>query len=174
MKELTEKQKSFCRELTSAEKYSLIQALSALKKLAIHIGLIAPCKPLIPPKKEIRRRISKYPTLFMQSLLGITNENTPPIARAAFGILLECFIPGWRELADPHTVGMIVERDDKEVNAWKRAVSKRDGYKCVKCGSNENIEIHHIVRWVDAPQLRIMVENGITLCASCHKKEHFE
>lgn len=43
---------------------------------------------------------------------------------------------------------------------------KRDGYSCVHCGGKTGLEAHHKI-----PDLE-RLDNLITLCHSCHKKEH--
>jgi 5-methylcytosine-specific restriction endonuclease McrA len=53
---------------------------------------------------------------------------------------------------------------------WRKAVFTRDNFKCQKCGSEENLEAHHIKPFSAAPELMYVVENGLTLCAECHKK----
>lgn len=79
---------------------------------------------------------------------------------------------------------------------WYGKVFKRDGWKCVECGSKTKIEAHHIdpvnkiikrlcesrsfdneddkVSWlVEQPELvDFELKNGKTLCRKCHKKEH--
>lgn len=59
-----------------------------------------------------------------------------------------------------------------KLTPWRNAVLKRDRYRCQDCGGWENLEVHHIKPWKKFPELRIVVSNGITLCKSCHKKEH--
>ena len=55
---------------------------------------------------------------------------------------------------------------------FKRKVFDRDGRKCVKCGSNKNLHAHHIKMLSIYPELAFDVNNGITLCAYCHKELH--
>ena len=55
---------------------------------------------------------------------------------------------------------------------WKRAICKRDDYKCQNCESNKKINAHHIKSWKDYPKLRFKLNNGITLCNKCHKAIH--
>lgn len=55
---------------------------------------------------------------------------------------------------------------------WKQAVLERDNYKCTKCGATEDLHAHHIKAFSVYPELRYEVENGITLCRTCHLKEH--
>lgn len=60
--------------------------------------------------------------------------------------------------------------DDPAYKEWRKAVAKRDGYKCMwpNCGSKRSLVFHHIKRWADYPNLRFEVTNGITLCRRHH------
>ena len=62
--------------------------------------------------------------------------------------------------------------DSTEYKDWRLKVYKKDNYKCVKCGSKEKINAHHIYSWHHYPKLRYEVSNGITLCQNCHIKIH--
>ena len=53
---------------------------------------------------------------------------------------------------------------------WRRKVLERDHHTCLRCGSHENLEVHHVIKWADAPELRFDVSNGATLCHECHRK----
>jgi 5-methylcytosine-specific restriction endonuclease McrA len=53
---------------------------------------------------------------------------------------------------------------------WRQAVFTRDNFRCQHCGSEEHLEAHHIKPFSVAPELMYVVENGLTLCAECHKK----
>lgn len=55
---------------------------------------------------------------------------------------------------------------------WKTKVHKRDNNQCIVCKSNKKLRAHHIYNWVDYPELRILVSNGITLCIKCHNNFH--
>jgi hypothetical protein len=57
-----------------------------------------------------------------------------------------------------------------ELKRWRIAVLKRDNYSCQNCGNRERLEVDHIKRWHEYPELRHDINNGRTLCHDCHKK----
>lgn len=57
---------------------------------------------------------------------------------------------------------------------WGRKVRKRDGHKCVRCGSRYKLQAHHKQSFAEYPELRYEIENGETLCLVCHSEEHPE
>jgi hypothetical protein len=61
-----------------------------------------------------------------------------------------------------------------EENKWKNDVFERDDYICQDCGDDTggNLNAHHIKRRNQHPELRDCVENGITLCKTCHTERH--
>ena len=63
-------------------------------------------------------------------------------------------------------------RASKEYRQWQISVFKRDKFTCQCCGDNSggNLESHHIKDFALFPELRLDVNNGITLCKKCHKK----
>jgi hypothetical protein len=56
----------------------------------------------------------------------------------------------------------------------RQMVFKRDDYKCVKCGSNENLHCHHVegIRW--EPLESADMDKCITVCKTCHKEIHMK
>lgn len=71
----------------------------------------------------------------------------------------------WERFKDPRYV------------AWRNAVLQRDGYRCQSCfrqckRHELGLAAHHIVAWADDEALRYEVENGVTLCRSCHMELH--
>ncbi len=58
--------------------------------------------------------------------------------------------------------------------AWKKSVHEKDGYICQICGSNKSLHAHHVKERALFPSLQFSVDNGITLCYSCHKNIHIQ
>jgi hypothetical protein len=58
-----------------------------------------------------------------------------------------------------------------EYKNWRRYVFERDDFTCQHCGKRgSKIQADHIKSWRDYPELRYDVNNGRTLCKSCHVK----
>lgn len=61
---------------------------------------------------------------------------------------------------------------------WRNEVFKRDNYTCQLCGDTSKkghrvtLNAHHIVKFSSSKELRYVVDNGITLCKSCHEKTY--
>lgn len=63
------------------------------------------------------------------------------------------------------------KRNSHKYRMWRKSVIDRDGI-CAKCGSNHNLEAHHIKPFAKFPECRFDLENGVTLCKPCHIEEH--
>lgn len=63
-------------------------------------------------------------------------------------------------------------RTEAGYSKWRISCLERDDYTCQKCGSKENLCVHHIKPYAQYPKLRTQISNGITLCQECHKYEH--
>nr|DAE22155.1 MAG TPA: NinG recombination protein [Siphoviridae sp. ctLsx2] len=67
------------------------------------------------------------------------------------------------------------DRTSYKYRDWRKRVFERDNYTCQICGCRGGeLNAHHKKRWCDYPDLRYDVENGITLCESCHRSVHKE
>lgn len=76
------------------------------------------------------------------------------------------YVPFWYDKKD---------RSSPEYYSWRQAVLTRDNYTCRKCGSRQRVQAHHIIPWKDTYEnvpLRYDIDNGISLCSSCHLKAH--
>lgn len=75
--------------------------------------------------------------------------------------------------------GDILNRRYPGIKRWNRLVKERDGYLC-PCGfqgtkGNNDVDAHHIISKASPVWGKILcavLENGITLCRSCHNDVH--
>jgi len=65
-------------------------------------------------------------------------------------------------------------RNSFEYRLWREAVFTRDNYTCIWCGARNgngvSVILHadHIKPFAYFPELRLALDNGRTLCKSCH------
>lgn len=60
------------------------------------------------------------------------------------------------------------QKNGWKLKSWRKKVKKRDEYKCRQCNTKENLTVHHILAFASSPGSRFDVNNGITLCRTCH------
>jgi 5-methylcytosine-specific restriction endonuclease McrA len=61
-------------------------------------------------------------------------------------------------------------RHSLEYKLWRTAVFERDNYTCIWCGQvGGTLNADHIKPFALFPELRFAIDNGRTLCISCHK-----
>ena len=63
-------------------------------------------------------------------------------------------------------------RRNGEYKRWRKAVYKRDCYRCRVCGRSGYLNAHHILGFKKWKSKRYLVENGFTMCKKCHYKFH--
>lgn len=67
----------------------------------------------------------------------------------------------------------IRDRKYPEYYKWRSDVFERDDYTCQCCGERGGtINAHHIESYAREKELRVDLDNGVTLCESCHKEYH--
>jgi hypothetical protein len=77
--------------------------------------------------------------------------------------------PNWKGGITPIN---LAERTSFEYKKWRKEVFERDNYTCVLCNdsSGGNLEADHVKPFSVYRHLRHDVNNGRTLCKSCHRK----
>lgn len=140
-----------------------LRKVAALRQLCLHLGMF--------DAAQHGEFVADRDTLAV--LVGrILDRASESYHRAACAALLDLVLPDWRSRASPELLGNAVSRESPEVARWRRVVLKRDHGICQRCGSCEDLEAHHLIRWADDPSLRLDLDNGQTLCGSCHKRVH--
>ena len=62
-------------------------------------------------------------------------------------------------------------RRSLDYRIWREAVFKRDNFTCQECGvRGGSLHSHHIKPFAYFPELRFAIDNGLTICVSCHEK----
>ncbi|MGO9843605.1 MAG: HNH endonuclease [Candidatus Acidiferrales bacterium] len=59
---------------------------------------------------------------------------------------------------------------DEEYASLRRRVLERDRWRCQNCGSSKDLHVHHLTRRSKLGDDAL--ENLITLCATCHQRQH--
>ena len=66
------------------------------------------------------------------------------------------------------------DRSYEKYAKWRQKVYERDNYTCKCCGNNKggNLNAHHLNGYNWDKEHRTDIDNGITLCETCHKEFH--
>jgi len=119
----------------------------------------------LPTRKELER--SKYMQKgkggFQHPYLPNENDETPPMD-FPMGVI------GPDESIFTATIGATSRKsrnEPLEMAELKLRARMRDGFKCVRCGSTENLRVHH-----KKGTKSHLLENLETLCQKCHHAEH--
>lgn len=77
-------------------------------------------------------------------------------------------VENWKGYLEPKNTRI---RKSTEYKLWRVAVFQRDNFTCVWCGiTGIYVQADHIKPFSLFPELRFAIDNGRTLCKSCHKK----
>jgi len=74
----------------------------------------------------------------------------------------------WQGGVTPKNITIRMSREYKD---WRTKVFQRDNYTCQECGNKGvTLQADHIKPFAYFPELRLVIDNGRTLCVPCHKK----
>jgi 5-methylcytosine-specific restriction endonuclease McrA len=75
----------------------------------------------------------------------------------------------------------MTEKEFIDSKAWRKKreyILRRDKYQCQYCKRygkrTEATEVHHIKHYADYPEFGLADSNLVSLCHSCHNKQHPE
>ncbi|MEO0958930.1 MAG: HNH endonuclease signature motif containing protein [Pseudomonadota bacterium] len=101
----------------------------------------------------------------------------PAVQKLGQGDLTFRPLVSWQRIPWPvkqyHRPSRAVLRD-RRWPALRLAAKRRDGWRCVACGSRHRLEVDHIKPVRDRPDLAFDLDNLQTLCGSCHSKKTIE
>jgi len=114
-----------------------------------------------------RKNISK-------ALKGNTNWDNPNSVKAQFKKGVHNNVgknnPMWKDGITPEIRKI---RNSPEMKLWRKSVFERDNFVCQKYRTSGGIlRAHHINNFADFPELRLAIDNGITLSEKAHKEFH--
>lgn len=79
----------------------------------------------------------------------------------------------WNYVKDRSKLAKQEERNGNRHKEWSRKVKNRDNWKC-RINNKDcqgKVIAHHILPWSSFPELRYIINNGITLCHFHHPKK---
>lgn len=63
-------------------------------------------------------------------------------------------------------------RSSSKMARWSKFVRDSNGNRCFTCGSNSELEAHHLDSYKENKKRRTDVSNGVPLCKTCHLDFH--
>ncbi len=130
-------------------------------------------------RDDTTQKLAKERCGKLSSMYGIKGSLHPRYSKGGFsnkGELNPMY--GKRGYLSPSWKGGLTPKNDiirhsTKYKEWRKTVFERDNYTCQNCNKRGgNIHAHHIKQFATYPELRFDINNGITLCEKCHKKEH--
>lgn len=79
-----------------------------------------------------------------------------------------------RKNKNGHVKQRSTEISSNEYKNWVKSIYKKDNYRCVICSHNTCLIAHHKNSWHWCVSGRLSIDNGATLCESCHDRFHHE
>lgn len=102
------------------------------------------------------------------AIRNITAYNDSPYSKGAYHHAYE------PKLSETERLKNKTRMSDLKYKRWSVDVKKRDGFKCRICSESKSNEMvsHHLNGWHWFEEGRFDVDNGVTLCKSCHLNFH--
>jgi len=67
----------------------------------------------------------------------------------------------------------LIKRNYIKYGKWRKNIYYRDDYICQRCNQRGGkLNAHHILNYSSNKEIRLSINNGITLCAICHREFH--
>lgn len=139
------------------------EKMGALKELSLRTGMIGPLREI---KDSLGYEVEVNKPLVLLTLIQYLRDDITIWQKQACAAILDYYIPAWREIV-PEILGPIVGYNSKEVKAWRQRVLERDQSKCIECGSEDGVKVYRIMSWSEYPDLRLVMENGKSVCNEC-------
>lgn len=142
--------------------YTVSGRQSAIKKKTT---LCKECSNRQPRTSEVKKRISE----------AIRKRYSNPVNRKITGDAMKGILSGkkhwnWKGGITPINQQ---DRNTTEYKEWRTSIFCRDNYTCKLCNKKGNeLNAHHIKEWANFPEDRFDINNGVTLCESCHQLIH--
>jgi Restriction endonuclease len=123
--------------------------------------------------QKIITELSDNPTKKEQliALYLVLNDGNSMIAPRAAAEVVDCTLQYARSFSYDIGGKTIAEGNRLNPSLRQRARSA-DNHRCVRCGTEEDLQIHHIIPYEDGGVDSL--ENLITLCGDCHWDAHGE
>ena len=104
------------------------------------------------------------------------NQYLPYMVTNAVGKSGRCIVDQWNgdagKINNKIVAYLFPDNTDEKRSVWSVKVKIDAGWKCSSCGSNRNLEAHHIKPVNLFPELKYDIRNGQCLCRSCHTEWH--
>ena len=95
----------------------------------------------------------------------IAKKNASERMRCAVGSLN----PNWKD--EKTETSRRTRNYDSQHYQWQKAIKERD-ISCINCNSTDELVAHHLNSYKWFPEQRYNLNNGVTLCATCHNNYH--
>lgn len=96
----------------------------------------------------------------------VSGENNPNYSKGLIGVANPNWQGGKKAL---YIKNNPPGRGAKHDRLFVKKIRERDG-KCILCGSDAMLDVHHIEPWIEAETLRFDPRNCVTLCRPCHTR----